>query len=134
RVQDCDVIQAGCARGRGRAAFRLPRVEAEVVVVAPRGQEQCISHAKDHVKAQDLDIEVMNAVDVRRLEVDVADSRPRGYGARSTLPGSDAVRDLMRDLGLHAHYFSPQSGHPIAGSPHELPALLPRPSVADLKR
>src|SRR5713226_272113 len=113
RVEDRDVIQAGRAGGRGRAAFRLPRVEAEVVVIAACRQEQSVWHAKDHVKSKDVDIEVVHAVDVRRLEVDVADSGTRSDWSRRALPGSDAVDDLALDLGLHAHS-SPR--HPYLSS------------------
>src|SRR5229473_2582756 len=63
--------------------------EAEVVVVAPCGQEQSLRHAKDHVKSKDVDVEVMHAIDVRCLEVDVADSGTRSDWSRRALPGSD---------------------------------------------
>ena len=43
RVEERDVVQAGHAVGLRRAARRLPRVEAEVVVVAAGGDEQRVA-------------------------------------------------------------------------------------------
>src|SRR5712692_7262774 len=113
RVEDRDVIQAGRAGGRGRADFRLPRVEAEVVVIAACRQEQRVWHAKDHVKSKDVDIEVVHAVDVGCLEVDVADSGSRSDRARRRLPRGNAWETLILDFCLHIRslpsYYVPQS-------------------------
>src|SRR4029079_15195317 len=74
RVQDRDVVQAGGAGRRGRATFRFPGVEAEVMVITPGGQEQRVAHLEDDVEAEYVDVEVLDAVDVGRLQMDMADA------------------------------------------------------------
>ena len=44
-------------------------------MIAAGGEEQCVWHADDHVEAEDADVEIVHALDVRRLQMDVADSR-----------------------------------------------------------
>ena len=80
------VVQAGDAVGLGSAARRLPRVEAEVMVIAAGGDEEDVARRApaghvarlgDDVEAEDVDVEAAHAVDVGRAQVDVADGDAR---------------------------------------------------------
>ena len=81
------MVQPGDAVGLRGAARRLPGIEAKVMVIAARGQEQDVAgrapagHVtglEDDVEAEHADVEVAHAVDVRRAQVDVADPDTRG--------------------------------------------------------
>ena len=81
-----DVMQAGHAVGLGSAARRLPRVEAQVMVIATGGDEEDVPRGApaghvagfgDDVEAQEVDIEATHAVDVGRAQMDVADGDAR---------------------------------------------------------
>ncbi len=98
RVEDRDVVQPSGAGRWGRTALRFPRVEAKVVVIAAGGQEQGVLHAKDHVKPEDLDIEVVDAIDVRRLEMDMSDPCSRSDWARGAFARRDAGGSLSLDF------------------------------------
>jgi hypothetical protein len=67
------VVQTGHTVGLRRAVLRLPRVEAEVVVVAAGRHEQDVAgrapagdvaRLGDDVEAEHADVEVAHAVDV----------------------------------------------------------------------
>src|SRR5205085_3258262 len=86
RVPDRDVVQPGDAVRLRPTAGGLPRVEAEVVVVAARGDEEDVPRRAparhvtalgDDVEAEDVDVEPAHAVDVRRPQMDVADRHAR---------------------------------------------------------
>src|SRR5438309_5166332 len=104
RIEDRDVVQAGRAGGRGRPALRLPRVEAQVVVISTRGQEQRIGHAKNHIEAKDADVEGVDPVDVCRLEMNVADPGSGSDRSRRPLTRNDYGFVLGLNGGLGAHY------------------------------
>jgi hypothetical protein len=58
-----------------------------VVVITAGRQEERVRHTEHDVKSEDVDVEVMYAVDIRGLQVDVADvhagsNRPRASLAR----------------------------------------------------
>jgi hypothetical protein len=87
RIDDRHVVQAGHAVRLRRPARGLPRVEAEVMVVAAGGQEQHVARRApardvarlgDDVEAEDADVEAADAVDVGGAQVDVPDPRARG--------------------------------------------------------
>src|SRR5204863_9589898 len=74
RVADSDVVQACRPRWRRRAVARLPGVQPEVMVIAAGGDERRLVAVPLHdVEAQDVPVEAQRLVDVRDLEVDVAD-------------------------------------------------------------
>ena len=100
RVVERDVVQAGDAVGLRAAARRLPRVEAEVVVVAAGGDEQDVARRApagdaarlgDDVEAEHAAVEGLHAVDVGRAQVDVADPHAGVDGARRRLDRLDAA-------------------------------------------
>src|SRR5260370_11275902 len=102
RIEDRDVIETSCSGGWGRAALGLPCVEAEVVVIAAGRQEEGFGHPEDHVETEDADVEVVDALDVRCLEVDMTDPRPGGDGFRGTLAGGyRRLFGLSRCFGAH---------------------------------
>jgi hypothetical protein len=83
RVADRDVEEAGCAWRRRRAPFRLPGVEADVVVVAACGDEgRLLAVALHQAEAEHIAVEGECTVDVRHLEMNVADVDPRVDRAR----------------------------------------------------
>jgi hypothetical protein len=61
-----------------------------MVVVAARRQKERVRHANDHVEAEDADVEVVHALDVRRLQVDVADVDAGGDWPRRALDRGEA--------------------------------------------
>ena len=74
RIEDRDVIEAGRAGRRRRAALALPGVEADVVVIAAgRDEGRLRAHALHQLEAEHAAIEGERAVEVGDLEVDVAD-------------------------------------------------------------
>src|SRR5260370_3593273 len=110
RIEDRDVIETSCSGGWGRAALGLPRVEAEVVVIAAGRQEEGFGHPEDHVETKDADVEVVDALDVGGLEVDVTDSRPGGDGFRCTLAGRyGRLVGCRRCFGAHVPYSPPEN-------------------------
>src|SRR4051812_8530276 len=73
-VADRGVVEAGRAGGGRRATAALERVQPEVVVIAPGGQErQLIADAAGDREAEDVAVEADGALEVGHLEMDVAD-------------------------------------------------------------
>jgi hypothetical protein len=98
RVVDGDVVQPGDAVGLRRPARRLPRVEAQVMVIAAGRHEQDVAgrapagHAaglEDDVEAEHADVEVADPVDVGGPQVHVADPRAGIDRPRRTRRRSD---------------------------------------------
>src|SRR5689334_1597265 len=93
-------METGDAVRLRRPLGRLPRVEAEMVVISAGGDEEDvagrppprhIAGLEDDVEAEDADVEVADAVDVRRPQVDVADPDvrvDRALGVDGRLDGS----------------------------------------------
>src|SRR5205085_782582 len=86
REEERDVVQAGDAVGLRGAAGGLPRVEAEVVVVAAGRDEEDVSRRapagnvarlEDDVEAEEVDVERAHAIDVGGPQVHVADPHVR---------------------------------------------------------
>src|SRR5258708_25058690 len=90
RIADGDVVEPRRSGRWRRAAFRLPGVEPEVMVVSAGGQEQGGRHAEHDVEPEDLDVEVMDAVDVSRLQMNVSDVDARRDRSRAALARRDA--------------------------------------------
>src|SRR5262249_19413982 len=72
RIADGHVVQPGRPRRWRRTAPRLPCVEAQRVVVAAGGDEECVGDVEDDVEAKDVDVERPDPIQVARLEVHVA--------------------------------------------------------------
>src|SRR5438067_1716134 len=82
RVADSDVEEAGRPRRRGRTALRLPRVQADVMMVsAGRDEGRVRAVALLELEAENAAVEVERAVDVGDLQVHVADVHARIDGA-----------------------------------------------------
>ena len=85
-VKEGDVVEAGVAAGRRRAAGALPGVEADVVVVVAGGQEGGVESGLASVgcdtETECVAIERERAVEVGDSQVDVADAdgRVKGFG------------------------------------------------------
>jgi len=94
-IEECHVVEAGVRRRGRRPARALPSVQTDVVVVVARGQEGGVepdlTTIDVHAEAERVAIERDSAVEIRDVEVDVADADGGMYG-----------------LGLHAG----QSGAP----------------------
>src|SRR5688572_2387791 len=112
RIADGEVVEARMAGRRRRAAFRLPGVEADVVVVAACGDEGgLISHARLLLEAEYADVEREGAVDVGDLQVDVADVRAwidRGHAESFATVGlsprrARVVRRASTSSSVQAH-------------------------------
>ena len=72
--------------GGGAGALPGPDVDADVVVVAPRGEEQGTRiAAHGDVEPQHTGIELLRGGEVRDLQVDVSDPRPGGSMGRLAL-------------------------------------------------
>ena len=106
RVADGDVVEPGRVPRRGRAAGGLPRVEAEVVVIATCGQEEGVGHLHDDVEAEDPDVEVLDTTEIRSLQMHMTNvhagrDRPRAAFARRdacTHVGADHARSDLTQL------------------------------------
>ena len=73
-IADREVEEARVPGRRRRAAAALPRVQADVVVIAARGDERrVLAHPLLQLEAEHADVEVERALDVGHLQVDVAD-------------------------------------------------------------
>ena len=67
--------EPGASRRRGAAALALPGVEADVVVVAARGKEDCVLPVPlHHVEPEHAVVEREGALQIGDLEMDVADA------------------------------------------------------------
>src|SRR4029077_19842635 len=75
---DLDVAEADGAGRRRRRADAGPGVEADVVVIAAGGDEPCArAEALGQLEAEHVDVEPFGFRQLRNLQVDVADHRPR---------------------------------------------------------
>jgi hypothetical protein len=74
-----------------------------VVVVPTSADEQGVWTAEDHVEAEDVDIEVVNAVNVRGLEMHVADVNAGIDRARAALAWGHALSSGVSRGCLRAH-------------------------------
>src|SRR5258708_2650855 len=89
-IADGDVVKPRRSGRWRRAAFRLPGVEPEVMVVSAGGQEQGVRHAEHDVEPEDVHVEMMDAVDVSRLQMHVSDVDARRDRSRAALARRDA--------------------------------------------
>ena len=87
-------------RGGGPAAFRLPRVQADVVVVAAGGDERGLVAVAEHqLEAEHALVEGERAVDVAHLEVNVADVNAR-IDAHSSSPEAASHQTQYASQGM----------------------------------
>ena len=77
RIANGDVVQTRGAWRRRTTAGALPCVQANVVVVATGAEECRTGLARDHVEAQHPAVERDRTIEIRDLEVDVADVNSR---------------------------------------------------------
>ena len=84
RIKNGEMKETGRAGRRRRAAETLPRVQADVVVVAAGGNERRLrSHALHQFKPKNAAVKRERAFQVRYLEMDMADRYPRVDGTDS---------------------------------------------------
>src|SRR5688572_9802476 len=77
RVEDGEVVEPGGARGRRRAALALPGIEPDMVMIVAGGAEgRARPIALRQFEAEHVAVEGNRPVDIRDLEVDMADPRP----------------------------------------------------------
>ena len=83
---------------RGRVGVAAhPGVQTEVVVVSARGEEdRVVTVPLGHLEAEDVSVEAKGPLDVRHLQVNVADACPRVYYP----PGSLARLHFLLVLDL----------------------------------
>src|SRR5579872_4650201 len=78
-----EVVQARCAGGRRGAVLALPRVKANMVMVATGREEGGGAEIEKQVKAQIVAIEADSPLQIGDLEVNVSDARLRWNGCVS---------------------------------------------------
>src|SRR5215208_5572546 len=79
-VEDGEVEEP-CRMRRSRVGVAAhPGVQADVVVVSARGEEDCVvSVPLGHLESENVPVEAKGPLDVRHLQVNVADTCPRAY-------------------------------------------------------
>jgi hypothetical protein len=81
RVQDRSMKQARCAFRRRLAAFAVPCVEADVMVIAASGDKSSLFTVTLHqLEAEYTLIKAKGAIEVCDLEVNMADTSPGDHG------------------------------------------------------
>ena len=88
REPDGDVVETRRAGRRRRAARGLPRVQPDVVVVAAGGDERrLVAHPRLLLEAEDVAPEAERTVEIRDLQMHVADvdARVEHHVAERTL-------------------------------------------------
>src|SRR3954462_1102897 len=106
RIEDRGVIEPGRARRWRRAAFALPGVEPDVVVIAAgRDEGRAGAHALHQLETEHAAIEAERAIEIGDLEVNVADPGAGGDGlvlrhAAAPLMNSTKVRAWDSATGL----------------------------------
>ena len=88
-IEDCHVIEARGARRRRAAAFALPGVEADVVVIAASRNECRL--AAEHLlqlETQHAAVEIQGALKVRDLEMHMPNA---GTGWKGWVTGHDQI-------------------------------------------
>src|SRR5205085_6567661 len=87
-IEDRQVIEAGGAGRRRRAAEAVPGVERDVVVIAAGREEGRLAAAPlGELEAQDVAIKRQRTIEVGDLEVHMADTHAVGDGARRDAVG-----------------------------------------------
>jgi hypothetical protein len=123
REQDRRLAERGRAGGRRRRAGALPRVGAEVVVVAAGREERCLlAVARRQVEAEQVSVERQRVGDRGHAEVHVAHRRPLGEPVERLCLG-------ILELGEHRADVERKRRHPFLDA--ALPALA-RPVGVDL--
>jgi hypothetical protein len=89
------VAQADDARRGGRDARAAPDVDRDVVVVAVGGQERGRGHARHHVEAERVAVELEPALDVADVQVQVADDHARIGGGDDRLAGDEVEQPVQ---------------------------------------
>ena len=78
RIQDRDVVQAGRAGWRRRAAFALPGIQTDVVMIAARGEKgRLVAEPLLQLEPEHAAVEGERAVEVGHLQMHVADADVR---------------------------------------------------------
>jgi hypothetical protein len=74
RKAEGDVVEARRTRWRGRATPRLPRVQSDVVVVAPGGEERrVVGVPLPQLEPERITVEAEGTLEIRDPEVDMTD-------------------------------------------------------------
>jgi len=78
RIQNRQMIQAGCARSRRPTAFTLPGIQPNMMVIPTRRQKRrlCAVHLR-HLKPQHIPIKPQRPLQISDLQVNMADARLR---------------------------------------------------------
>ena len=77
-VADGEMEKAGRSRRRRGATFAFPGIESDMMMVAACADERGLgAHALRQLEAEDATIELKCAIEIRHLEVDVANIDPR---------------------------------------------------------
>src|SRR5205085_8528607 len=93
-----EVVEPCRPRRRRRSAAALPGIQADVVVVAARREERgLVAVALGHVEAEHVTVEGERAVDVRDLQVNVADVDARVHEQTLALPARPAAATARVD-------------------------------------
>ena len=112
-IEDREVEETRVAGRRRRAAAALPRVQADVVVIVARGDEgRVLAHPLLQLEAEHADVEVERALDVRHLQVDVADVGARIDRLRhaETVPRQGRVKLISSSRPVSPFTFSARTG------------------------
>src|ERR1043165_607402 len=136
RIEDGVVVKTGSAGCGGLAAETLPRVEADVVVIATGGEEgRGVAEALRELEAEDVAIEADGAFEVGDLEVGVADADfgvdggVHGWLKFACLRGSVGWKRLgIGGWGLRSEGVEPATLHAAPGvDGHSALGLIPPP-------
>ena len=81
RIENREMIKSGGIRRRRRTAGTFPGVERNVMMISARREKHRVRPvARGDFKTEDVAIKLQRAVDLRNLEVYVANSNLRMYG------------------------------------------------------
>src|SRR5439155_20744136 len=123
RVADRDVVEPRRPGRRRRSAPRLPGVEAEVMVIAAgRDERSLVAHALRHVETENVAIEGERPVDVRDLEVDVADVDARVDAHRGDDTASWKRERWIRSRPKHPPSYGPHGVEPLNAASANTPS------------
>src|SRR6185369_12955644 len=102
-VEDRRMIEAGGAGRRWVAAFALPGVEPDVVVIAASRDEGSAWPAGGHGEAEHAAIEVERPLQIGHLQVHMADAHPGVDGRKGQL----LLRRFLGHFAGFRHVFGP---------------------------
>lgn len=103
RIKDRGVIEAGGARRRRLSAEAFPGVDREMMVIVAGGHEHGAVALARHLEAQDIPIEAKRALEIRHLQMDMADPHARIDGF-DWLSRHDAPRAISLMIPICRRY------------------------------